>query len=195
MKIIRLLILTMIIPHLAVADVVVRRDGTRIEGTVANQGQLIENWRVFDHVAILRIDDDRLVRIPINEIDYMVLDQDGKPIVIEIKSASVWVSGQEVEKKSRISLKNNGIGLTIFGIGFLAYGAFVKMGEPELVFRGGEIVEQDTYNDTNYALMIGGVVLIIVGLSMVGADRSGEEARFQVSPMCAPQGVGVSMRF
>lgn len=183
MKATRLAILLLLIPHLLFADVIVRIDGTKVRGTIANREDVAQNRFALRYVAIVPVDSDELLRIAVTEISYVILEDNGDRIVVEFGPTT---GRADSPKRQSRNLKRNGIGLMFLGSGVLTVGGLVKLGERD-------VGDKKTFNELNYVLLAGGAILLIVGGVMVSADKPdyGSGARLFIDERI----VGVAVTF
>jgi hypothetical protein len=186
MKIARLTILLLLIPHLLFADVIVRIDGTKVRGTIANREHVAQNRLNINYLAILSVDSDELLRIAVAEISYVILENNGDRIVVEFGPATDRTDTPKRQPRKDLSLKGSGIVLMIMGGGALVTGGLVKLGERD-------VGEKKTFTELNYALMVGGAILLIVGGAMASADRSNDRSNAKL--FIGERIAGVAVRF
>jgi hypothetical protein len=186
MKAARLAILLLLIPHLLFADVIVRIDGTKVRGTVANREDVAQNRQAISYVAIVPDGSDELLRIAVEEISYVILEHNGDRVVVEFGPTAGGVNILQNKSRKDLSLKGSGIVLMCLGGGVLTVGGLVKLGERD-------VGDKKTFNAVNYVLLAGGAILLIVGGAMVSADESNNHS--SAKPFIRERTVGVVVSF
>lgn len=162
------------------ADTVMLRSGTQVKGTLANR----ELFRVLlprmDSIAILATDSTNsepvLRRFEVAEVDAVVLEQDGKLTVFDLKKPAAAPRSVVLQNESRgisefpTQLTSDGTGaapavLAAAGILAFAVGVAVKFGGPTVKITSTGITgEENSYNVVNYGLLGGGVALTTIGI-------------------------------
>jgi hypothetical protein len=191
----------------ASADVVVRRDGTRLTGTIANHGTIVQSPCTANSVSILiaRADSTERVQIPVGEIAYVIFD-DGSvfaPVPLEVRSRGVEAQGHAEElNHARIPFssywsydaphrpaslaRDGGTLLTIVGVGMLSVGLLVYGVESGYAWLG----HPDTRLPT--VLVVGGGAMTVAGVFMISSAPGPNALR---DPGAETLYAGLSTRF
>jgi len=201
------------------ADMVMLLTGEPLRGTFANRDALREQPAAQAHISLLPEDTDELLRFELDEIDYLVFEDQGKREVIELsslRSTPTLADSQQWTpeyRDFRESLKTKlepetkptkkGIPLMVIGVATGGLGALVKFGGEKVIATEGSIEHQeDSYNAMNYSLMLVGGALLVTGIAIQVADSSSspvDHAMLTVQPRLAPfsgaPAVGVALNF
>ena len=178
-----------IVPQLALADVIALHSGERVEGMVSNREQIATSPQLFRAVAILPDGETELRRFDIADIEYVLLiDGDeqrlidfGKPPPVPTDTAGVEtpVTSSYPSKtiqppmKEAAKRRKRGIGLMAVGATAILVGSLVKFGGSETtVTSDGLEYSEKTYNAGNWALIIGGTAFASAGLVLYYTARS-----------------------
>jgi len=166
-----LLAIALLIPESVLADIVALKNGTRLQGVVANREIIAKNPQQLDHVAILIDDTQEYKTILAADIDFVLLVDGEQRRLIEFTPLSrtpLTPSPAAQPEKLESDKKAAGIGALVFGSGLAIVGAVVKFGGAKVTVTESGIDYQDkTYNGGNYAMMIGGAILVIAGIVMI----------------------------
>lgn len=177
------------------ADTVILRSGTQVKGTLANR----ELFRVplprMESVAILATDSTNsepvLRRFEVAEVDAVVLEQDGKLTVFDLKRPATAPRRMVLQNESRgisefsAPVTPGGAApavLTLLGIASFALGIAHKFGGPTVKITSSGITgEEDSYNGVNYTLMGVGVALATIGIvsSAIAAHQAGPTSELE----------------
>lgn len=167
----RLLAIGLLVPQMVFADMIALRDGTRLEGIVANRELVASNPTTFEYVSILIGGDGELRRILVADIEYVLLVDGEQERLVDFTSAgakSAPTSGTASEAISERSSTTTGVGLMAFGGAALAVGALVKFGGPKATVTETDLdYEQDSYNAANYVMMVAGGALFVAGFALL----------------------------
>jgi hypothetical protein len=208
-KIIAIAILACFIPHIALADRIVLRSGESVEGTVANREIVAQQPLEQENIAILVESTDggsELSRFVVADIDYIVLEDDESERVIDFSSLGKTPMSEPTSSAPEVMPshysrydEDTGTGHLLIGLGAVSagVGALVKFGGERVTVTNSQIdYDEKTYNGLNYALIIGGVALAVIGIVSIGNEKS--ESNTGVSLDCGPNGrtyVGIGYRF
>jgi hypothetical protein len=193
-----------LIAHVASADVVVLKDGTRHQGVVANRHLLEVQPGAFDVVSLLSGDDD-LKRFQVSAIDYVVLEAESGDKVVDFSQLAQFDRRPIAHQFERDHSRKRQMGTLMVGFGAAALivGTLVKFGGPKATVTDSRIdVDDDSYNAMNYALMIAGGILVVGGVFTL-ADTDDEDTDkkgggmwdLEASLLEARLSVGYSKRF
>ena len=157
-----------LVPQLVFSDVVVLRDGTHIEGTLANREHIAVNPEHYEFISILIDKTAEFRRILTANIQYVLLVDAGEQRVIDFYSVSagpVMPRPIGTEQKNESGKRDLGIGMMICGGGIGLVGALVKFGDEKLVVTTTDVkYDENSYNTYNYILMAGGGLMFVLGL-------------------------------
>jgi hypothetical protein len=170
------------------ADSVVLKDGATYEGRLANRGFYFEGQIPEVYVGILVVDPDTdeeaLVRIRTEDVDYIVLGEGLDAQYLDPNALEMRSPEQETTQRpkrfrdsddfdGRIGSSNGtSIGLIVMGLVAVGFGVINKFGGPEVQNDGGSrIYRGDSYNTANYAFMLGGAALTLGGVMRLIRDR------------------------
>jgi hypothetical protein len=179
--------------HPAFADVVVLRNGTKHEGLVSNREDVRSRPQAHDWVSILLTDTDEVVRVPVENVDYIVFEDNGAREVIDFSTLRGESQLNSRPEPHDYDVKRDAaLALVIGGGVAVGVGAFVKFGGKKVTERNGTIdYDENSYNAANYAMIIGGVVLLLVGATMFGSGSPEPQySRGPVFDCCADDGTG-----
>jgi len=170
-----LMMIVMVLANSVLADTVVLRSGERYDGILANRDQVRTHPTQQAWVSLLVQESGELRRVAIGEIDYIILEDDGKQQVIDFNALGFRpASGSTRRQISQRGSTTNGIALVVFGIGVGAAGALVKLGEPKATVTEHSIdVEEHSYSAANYGMMAVGAVLVVVGVAIASGGARG----------------------
>jgi hypothetical protein len=208
------MILALILAQSAHADKIVLKSGESVEGTLANREAVLASPQLQTQFSLLRSGSEELVRFAAEEVDYLVLEGEGDPVVIDLASlsadlGSIQSSTDDLDeiRSSQTSAvvetrKISGKPLIFFGAAMAAVGAVVKFGDEKLTATSSGVdFDEKSYNKANYALMAGGGILFVSGLVIESsksrdAGQNGELARLpgQQVGWSGPT-VGLRLRF
>jgi len=199
-----LILVVLLIPAAVGADIVVLRDGTTIEGTVANRESVYGAPRNVQVISILLGDGTQLRRIAVADVSHVVLiDGDAKRVVDFAQSTLgapidtirqtqeplVELAAQDKEKK------DGGIALILLGGCVGGFGAIVKLGGEKATITETSIdYDEHSYNALNYILMAGGAVAVIAGIAMLSSGNSRPHAG-RVGIIAGPRYAGLTVAF
>ena len=195
-----LIVLLLLVATSAAADTVALKDGTSIEGTIANS-QAMRSGRLYSSfVSILA--EGEMLRIPLSDVDYIIIGSGDDMVVIDPSQTGVvsdpssgsaslqpGTPDERSRRKEIIQKRNLGTVLTIVGVAAAVVGVAIKMGDEELRISADAATIEKTYNTTNYLLMVGGGALTISGVALtVKAESDQRDLEREL-------GVGVSLAF
>ena len=168
-----LLAIALLIPESVLADIVALKNGTRLQGVVANRELIATNPQQVDHVAILIDDTQEYKTILAADIDFVLLvDGEQRRLieftpVIQTPLAPAPSAKPETLESDK---KGAGIGALVFGSGLAVFGALVKFGGEKVIMTDSELTyEEHTYNTANYVVIVGGAILAVVGIALIAA--------------------------
>ena len=151
----------------AAADVLALKTGVKHNGTIANREELRSRPSEAQAVGLLREDSGELLRFAVDDVDYVVLQEQDRQVVIDFSSltrgrpqpAAVALLPQD-------SPSSGAAGYILGGLALGALGALVKFGGAKATITESSIsADEKSYNGVNYALMGLGGVLVLVGLA------------------------------
>jgi hypothetical protein len=153
----------------ALADVVVLRDGKRHVGAVANREELRARPSVYSRISILLEESGELMRIDVNRVEYVILEDDGRKEVIDFYTASPSEEANPPEVHSEPIVLHSSAGtstvLMMTGAAVASVGALIKFGEERVTISSQDVDYSDeTYNALNYVMIVGGAALIMAGI-------------------------------
>lgn len=189
----------LLIPHLVLADIVALRDGTELHGAVANREKVADNPDGQKHVSILIEDTGEFRSVPVDDILYVVLIDDGGKRVIEFEApveASTPLPAAAPGPATKQKKSSDGaVALMVIGGAVAVVGAAVKFGDEELNITPNAVDYSDkTYNTANYVMMVGGGAMFLVGLTLVAKrSRAAEHTMIDVSGRDMRLGVRLSL--
>jgi hypothetical protein len=149
--------------------------------------------------------DDNLKRFQVSAIDYVVLEAESGDKVIDFSQLAQFdrrpIAHQFEHRDSR--KRQVGTLMVGFGAAALIVGTLVKFGGPKAtVTESGIDVDDDSYNVTNYALMIAGGILVVGGVfTLVDSDDEDSDKKgggmwdLEASLLEARLSVGYSKHF
>jgi hypothetical protein len=161
----------------ASADVVVRRDGTRLTGTIANHGTIVQSPCTANSVSILiaRADSTERVQIPVGEIAYVIFD-DGSvfaPVPLESggrhreapqRTRPIPFSSfrsPDVAYRSGSLMRDGGALVTIIGVGIFTTGLLGHGLATAFAWGGHADTRGPDY------MMVGGGAMTVAGVFMI----------------------------
>jgi hypothetical protein len=158
------------------ADTVALKSGALIEGTIAN-AEPMRSGRIYSSFVSI-LSDDELLRIPLDDVDYLVIETGDEVLVLDPSQPGTVVdpskeavsleplsSDYRSRRKELTGKKNLGTVLTIAGVAAAIVGVAIKFGDEELRISSDSATIEKTYNATNYILMGGGAALTIAGVA------------------------------
>ena len=126
-----LLAIVSLIPQLVFADIIALRDGTRIEGTVANRELVALNPEKYDHLSVLVGETGEFKRILVLDIKYVLLVDGPEKRLLEFVSASAKASKgspRDAAPRPKANKRDGGIAMIILGAGAGGLGALTHLG-------------------------------------------------------------------
>lgn len=159
----------------AMADIVMLRSQKKLTGAIANREEFARDPAFGDALSILvtpaQGDSVELVRILKSDISYVVLENGPVSRVFDMstlhdrESLDPKVLSRIVgDRRASHHLRNAGTALTFVGVVLLGTGIAVKFGGPKAHVTSSSIsVEESSYNGANYALIMGGGVMVAAG--------------------------------
>jgi hypothetical protein len=182
--------------NVSFADVLVLRNGGRIEGTLANREVVAGDPFAFSYISFLLLPANRtpeLLSFDVAEVDYVLLDTEGGSRVIDFRAPPSFPRAEPQAKSSTDSYSRNrtrGIALIGLGFGLAAVSFVIPFGSEDREESGyGWIADGRNYNEVNYALLIAGGLSILTGLTLIA--RSQEEPEEPLSVWSLPRGAGL----
>ena len=186
----------------ALADVVVRRDATRLTGTIANHGTIVQSPCTAKSVSILiaRADSSELVQIPVGDVAYVIFD-DGSvfaPVPLEAGGRHREAPhltrpipfssfrSPEVSYRSGSSMRDGGVLLTIIGVGMFTTGLLGHAVAASFAWGGHADTRGPDY------LMVGGGAMTAAGVFMISRAPAPNALR---DPGAKTLYAGLSTRF
>lgn len=199
------------------ADMVMLLTGESLRGTFANRDTVREQPAAQAHISLLPEDSDELLRFELDEIDYLVFEDQGKREVIELSSlrskptladSQQWTPEyrefrESLEPEPKAKAGKKGIPLIIVGAMTAGAGALIKFGDEKVTVTEDSIdYQENSYNALNYSLMIGGGAMLVIGIAIQVSESSSspnDHAMLTLEPCvtplsCAPA-VGVALNF
>lgn len=169
-------ILALLAPQIAFADYIVMKNGQEIRGSIANKEQIAHSPLEFQIISILTDDEHEMKRIFVEDIQYLVLEDGGEKRVIEFGGIKIRNTKREtmgMEIKSSSNYRDQGLALMIFGGSVAAFGALYKFGDEKAVVTATSIdYDEKSYNALNYAMMVGGGILFLIGIVLFEDNES-----------------------
>lgn len=180
------------------ADVLVLRSGCTIQGTLADREAFANDPRGRPEVAILldvgTAAQPRLSRVPVDEIDFVVLETDGEKQVFDVRGESASLTtGAKPSSTSgarrfpytedplttapapKTSHRTEGgVALLLCGGAVTFIGAIADFDSPHTVaWQVGTVSSPGgvQYDGRNYALMAIGGVMMLAGLVLIAGPR------------------------
>jgi hypothetical protein len=185
--------------QVAAADVLVLRNGGRIEGTLANREVVAGDPAAFSYVSFLLLPADRapeLLSFAVSEVEYIVLDGDEATRVIDFQMHRSFpeppLRSARTEEMRRRD-QRRGLALIVLGLGVGIYAAVHPFEENYQTssYPGGyaRVNTGNTYNTANYVLMGVGAFGIVAGATLLNRDytRAGQST----SIWAMPRGAGL----
>jgi len=180
------LCISLLLTECALADVVVLRDGRRLEGTLANRDVVQHEPAAFHYISFLvdsQSGSPSLQSYPVAEVEYVLL-QDGDAVaVIDFHQAALQGKPMDygtITRKKKHDIE--GALLIIGGLTVGIIGAAVPFGDDEVRFSHSGTRVGETYNALNYSMMVGGAVLVMIGASHIKRGRTQAKQSFTLSP-------------
>ena len=174
LRFISVVLLLCLVPQLLLADQIVLRSGDTVVGNVANREEVEDDPLALEAIGILVTTDGKshLLRFPLDDIEYVVLERGGEQRVIDIVGLRGRQTGRSMLSEAALRKSDSrrqaiGGGLLAGGAALAAFGAVKKFGEEEAKITASGVDVERTYNSLNYALMIGGGVVALLGLVMI----------------------------
>jgi hypothetical protein len=190
-----LIVCSAFVPQMALADVLVLRNGTRIEGKIANRVQLVKTPWAFEFVSILSGDDGAIRRVPAEELSYAIIVDRGDSVVVDFMLAKAMsTDGRNHPRRGMAKGVENGLALAGFGTALLVLGVVVRFGPKELKVTENSIEYKKTYSGLNYGFMAGGGVLMAAGLGWAFYTLAHQE-RPEKSVRIEPSRNGLGVEF
>lgn len=191
----------LLIPQIAIADLIVLRNGTQHRGVIANREAFRTARGVVEVVSILTDSSATggatIHRIARGDIEYAVLEDGGdKRQVFDMSLVSLapgTIDPSRIGYNGPTSRVSAGVGLAIFGAGTAILGATARFGPARLSATPNSVdYDENSYNGFNYALMIGGTALAIGGIAWAVSAEHGVQ---RISGHVHPSGVILCYRF
>ena len=169
-NIMALVMTLLVLGNSAFADTVVLKSGERYTGNVANRDRVQTQPMQQTVLSLFVQESGELRRFAIRDIDYIILEEDGKQQVIDFSGLREnQASARVVRPTYRESSETNAAGLIVVGLGVGALGALYKFGEPKATVTEHSIdVDEHSYNALNYAMIAIGGLLTVIGIAMLG---------------------------
>ena len=158
----------LLVPQAVLADVIALRDGTRLEGIVANRELVAAKPRGLDSLSILLDSTGEYRQILVVDVKYVLLVDGEQQRLVEFGPepfSSMAERESSASSPSRAKRRDAGVVMITFGVAAAAVGIFDKFGDPKVTVTETEVKYEDTsYNGVNYVLMALGGMLIIGGI-------------------------------
>lgn len=170
-----MILCALLVVHPAFADTVVLKSGETFEGALANRDQISPTFGPDRVLALLHEDDkgkDVMLRFFVKEVDYVVIeDPSGRNVITFSQQPTVpaQISMGRMSRSNSSGTTEILLGLVALGVGF-----GIKFGDEKATITSDSIdYDEKSYNVANYALIMGGGVLVLVGLISMGSSHSG----------------------